>query len=104
MKKCVKIASLFEKTYHQIFREILQHFNTGWSAVWIDLSDLETEGLFRWGDGVFVSDGWTNWKNNEPNNAGGNEDCVHLWQPYGGLWNDEGCRKQYPALCERRIW
>jgi len=68
MKKCVKIATLFEKT-HQIFREILQHFNTGWNAVWIDLSDLETEGLFRWGDGVLASDGWANWNSGEPNNV-----------------------------------
>ena len=102
-KKCVKTVIPSAKIYHQIFREILQHFNSGSDYVWIDLSDLDT-GVFRWGDGVLASAGWTNWKNNEPNNSGGKEDCVHLYSHLGGLWNDNSCLRQLRALCERPIW
>jgi len=104
IKICVKTSTLFAKIYQLIFREIVQHFNSGWDNLWIDLSDLDTEGVFRWGDGVLASAGYTNWNSGEPNNASVNEDCVHLSRQHGGQWNDDPCARQYRALCERPIW
>jgi len=86
-----------------IFRELMQHFLSGWDHAWIDLSDLKTEGKFRWGDGVLVSGGWINWSKNEPNNLFGAEDCVEIYRPNATTWNDNSCSMQFPALCEKRI-
>jgi len=82
----------------------MQHFSSGWNDIWIDLSDLEIEGIFRWGDGVLASDGWTNWRSGEPNNSHGAEDCCEIYRPDGTTWNDNACSHQFPALCEKRIW
>jgi len=103
----VKTSTLFANIYPQISREIFQHLRNGtraWGVVWIDLSDQDTEGVFRWGDGALASAGWTNWKQNEPSNSNGNEDCGHLYHGYGDKWNDVPCERRYRALCERPIW
>ena len=82
----------------------MQHFSSGWLNAWIDLSKLETAGVFRWGDGVLASDGWTNSRSSEPNNVGGVENCVEIYRPRDNKWNDIVCSNQFPALCEKRIW
>lgn len=64
---------------------------------WIGLSDVATEGTFAWEDGTPLDfDGWTG---GEPNDAGGIEDCAHLADWAGGLWNDIGCDNVQPYVC-----
>ena len=51
-------------------------------------TDKQEEGVWRWGDGTVFSRGSTIqaggapsemvWSSGEPNDAGGNEDCLHL--------------------------
>lgn len=53
---------------------------------WIGATDEASEGQFRWITGeAFL---YANWNTGEPNNAGGNEDYVHLLNGTNGLWND----------------
>lgn len=66
--------------------------------VWIGLHDLDVEGQFEWVSGGPVSD--TNWRANEPNNAGYGEDCVEV-EPVTGLWDDEDCTVPQAFVCER---
>jgi len=81
----------------------VQHSASSWtSAAWIDLSDHEIEGVFRWADGVLASDGWTGWKIGEPNNGLGNEDCVTAIPSNTHSWNDLGCHVLLQAICERQ--
>ncbi|MFY0591874.1 gliding motility-associated C-terminal domain-containing protein [Roseivirga sp.] len=66
---------------------------------WIGASDRTTEGDWRWvtgpeglfdgGVGRRLSDGFTNWETDEPNNAGG-EEYAHMmdWSSPPGKWND----------------
>jgi hypothetical protein len=36
---------------------------------------------------------------NQPDDAGGNEDCAHV-SAATGLWNDRACTARLPYLCE----
>ncbi|XP_062533501.1 C-type lectin 37Da-like [Armigeres subalbatus] len=61
---------------------------------WIGGSDLAEEGVFIWvATGERVT--YANWKKDEPNNAGQNEDCIQLaYIPsanYNWSWNDNPC-------------
>lgn len=69
------------------------HLGTLWGGVnslWIGLNDVNTPGQFEWVSGEPVT--FTNWDGNEPNNSGGNEQYVHLWdgilRPGNQTWND----------------
>lgn len=60
-------------------------------TIWIGFNDEAVEGQFVWYDQSPV--GFTNWAPGEPNNSGGNEDCVQIY-PGGaspGTWNDLSC-------------
>ena len=71
--------------------------------VLIGCNDITTEGVFVGVDGecgpVPASAAW--WKHGEPNNFGGDEDCMMIFQ---GAWGDEKCSEvlffpKYP-LCQ----
>ncbi|CAB3986383.1 Aggrecan core [Paramuricea clavata] len=38
------------------------------------------------------------WNTKEPNNVGGNEDCVEMW--HNGYWNDAPCNQRRQSICE----
>ena len=61
--------------------------NTLTDVIWIGHNDEATEGTFVWYDQSPVT--YTNWAGGEPNNAGGNEDCVQIYPD--GFWNDLPC-------------
>ncbi|KAL4221831.1 hypothetical protein ACF0H5_020085 [Mactra antiquata] len=68
--------------------------------VWMDGNDLATEGTFIWeatGEGLEIAD----WGPNEPNQNGGNEDCLTFFGMYQFHWNDEHCDRKFPFVCER---
>ena len=44
---------------------------------WIGITDLETEGTYRYtSDGSVIE--YTDWNTNQPDNYGNNEDCIHI--------------------------
>ncbi|XP_066568462.1 galactose-specific lectin nattectin isoform X2 [Amia ocellicauda] len=68
---------------------------------WIGLSDLKTEGDWRWVDNTPVN--LTYWADTEPDNhlSGGlhGEDCAVL-NSHTRSWHDVPCEFLYPAICE----
>nr|ACU83224.1 perlucin-like protein isoform A [Ruditapes philippinarum] len=69
------------------------------SDTWTGLSDMRSEGSYRW----FHSNNYpsyTNWGRGEPNNDG-NEDCVGFWSRINYYWNDFQCRHELRPLCEK---
>ncbi|XP_051993548.1 CD209 antigen-like [Xyrauchen texanus] len=68
--------------------------------VWIGLSVIENEGKMKWVDNSPLKKGF--WKRNEPNNLGGDEDCVDLNPalPFLENWNDLPCSVRRKCICE----
>lgn len=64
---------------------------------WIGLTDAALEGAFVWTDDTPVDH--TAWGPGQPDNAGGIENCAHLWDAIGGEWNDIPCTEQMRYVC-----
>lgn len=66
---------------------------------WIGGNDIDAEGQWRW-----VTSGnpltFTDWAPGEPNNTGGNEDCLLLLPNTAYQWNDATCSTRSLYICE----
>jgi hypothetical protein len=67
---------------------------------WIGLSDLGTEGTFRWTDDS--SPLYTPWAEGEPNDYNAVEDCGQLY-PAARKWNDSDCALLKAYICEATV-
>ncbi|XP_051982667.1 C-type lectin domain family 4 member E-like isoform X2 [Xyrauchen texanus] len=78
-------------------QKLISSFNQN---VWIGLSDIKKEGDMKWVNNSPLNGGF--WKENEPNNLGGNEDCVVLDPALPVLtnWNDLLCTHKKKWICE----
>ncbi|XP_042315905.1 pulmonary surfactant-associated protein D-like [Sceloporus undulatus] len=65
-------------------------------AAYLGMNDLQSEGTFKHLNGDEVEH--TNWANEEPNNAGGKEDCIEIY--LDGKWNDRSCSERRLIVCE----
>uniref|UniRef100_A0A667ZWI3 C-type lectin domain-containing protein n=1 Tax=Myripristis murdjan TaxID=586833 RepID=A0A667ZWI3_9TELE len=68
-------------------------------GVWIGLSDLETEGEWKWVDGSSLS--YTSWAKGQPDDAPGGEDCGEV-RPERDGWNDLFCTHSLHWVCEKK--
>ncbi|KTF75904.1 hypothetical protein cypCar_00045890, partial [Cyprinus carpio] len=65
-----------------------------------------TRGIMKWVDNSTLKQGF--WLKGEPNNYGGNEDCIQLnynrekpgWSPLNS-WNDVACSEKIKGICEK---
>ena len=64
---------------------------------WIGAFQGVGEGTWFWSTGERWD--FTAWGANQPDDAGGNEDCAHLVATTG-LWNDRVCTARLPFVCE----
>ncbi|XP_054585141.1 pulmonary surfactant-associated protein D [Eptesicus fuscus] len=65
-------------------------------AAFLSMTDSQTEGKFIYPGGEPL--GYSNWNPGEPNNKGGNEDCVEIFTK--GKWNDIPCEEKRLVICE----
>ncbi|OCT90287.1 hypothetical protein XELAEV_18018899mg, partial [Xenopus laevis] len=77
-------------------QQYLQHI-TGGVFYWIGLQRLNN--TWTWVDGSIIKESSGFWRENEPNNKGGKENCVAL--TFKGEWNDAPCvNREYQPICE----
>ena len=75
--------------------------NSNFDQFWTAGNDLQTENVFVW-DGMNDSiNEYTDWAPNEPNQNGGNEDCIAFFPFVNYHWNDEHCDKRENYICEQ---
>uniref|UniRef100_A0A668AFI5 C-type lectin domain-containing protein n=1 Tax=Myripristis murdjan TaxID=586833 RepID=A0A668AFI5_9TELE len=67
--------------------------------VWIGMSDLETEGEWKWVDGSSLS--YTSWAKGQPDDAREGEDCGEV-RPERDGWNDLFCTHNQQWVCEKK--
>jgi len=74
-----------------------------WTAGKQDPHPLVSNTPWYWKKGAHSREimGYTNWYHGEPNNYGGHEDCMIMWQSRRFQWNDEPCSRHYCFVCER---
>ena len=75
----------------------LQH--TSSDNFWI--GGHRSDGVFKWIDGTTID--YTNWWTNEPNNDGGNENCIETFRTSDNKWNDLACNAQLNFLCKKQL-
>jgi len=70
----------------------------GWNYIYIGGTDSSSEGAWRWLDGQPWF--YTNWytAGGEPNNAGGDANCLEMIGDWGGKWNDKLCNEAAQAV------
>lgn len=70
---------------------------------WIAGTDLGRSRSFLWittGQQIWRPNFYLNWYPGEPNNAGGNEHCVELYQESEARWNDRDCSTRHGYICQ----
>ncbi|XP_078666433.1 C-type lectin domain family 3 member A-like [Branchiostoma floridae x Branchiostoma belcheri] len=73
---------------------------------WIGLHDERQEGKWEWIDGTALGTGYNRWKNGQPDNYGGNQDCAFYsyWgsgrSPSSAFWYDEPCNRSNRFICQ----
>ncbi|KAL4230751.1 hypothetical protein ACF0H5_011126 [Mactra antiquata] len=90
------VSSMNEQLF--IYKTVLK--NTTTNAVWVGLNALDINAGYRWSDNSPVV--YYNWNTNEPNDFGGEEDCVDLLIRTG-KWNDEHCGTRRGYVCKARV-
>ncbi|XP_050977500.1 C-type lectin domain family 10 member A-like [Labeo rohita] len=69
----------------------------GSAGVWIGLTDIDEDGLWKWVDGSTLTAGL--WKSGEPNGKK-SENCT---VSYPSGWYDYPCNKAFQWICEKKI-
>jgi len=84
----VGVSSLAEANFLKV--------QPGFDDLWTGATDVPLECQFSWING----EPWQpRWRNNEPNNANGNENCGLFFA--SGDMDDRSCDENHDALCER---
>ena len=65
---------------------------------WIGLHALQINRTWMWIDGTSAT--YFDWANDEPNNKGNSEYCVHYIFEKNHQWNDQECEDSHAFICE----
>ena len=69
------------------------------NEVWIGGTDAASEDTWKW-DSTGTPLWYTNWYTGEPNNEGGNENCLVFNYGTTGKWNDGWCWSKFKYVCQ----
>ncbi|CAC5389919.1 unnamed protein product [Mytilus coruscus] len=93
------LAEVQSNTQSDLLMNLAKTYGPG-QNYWLGGRDDVIEGIWMWAstDRVF---NYTHWKPGQPDNDGGNENCLHLFGAVAMKWNDAPCTNAYRFICER---
>ena len=78
---------------------------TGTNRIWIGLArQCDDDDSWVWSDGTPLD--FADWAPSQPNNVGGNQDCVHMEDtpdPGKKLWHDNECKQKFSVMCQLHL-
>ena len=86
-------------------RRLIKNLSINVEYFWIGASDIASEGNWIWVNGERASSSELIWRSGQPNNDGGNEDCLGAdgLSSEIGLAYDGRCTILHIGLCEKKI-
>ncbi len=104
----VAINSWDEQNFVYKYWESTRETLTTTTLMWIGFHKPNGQNYFQWSNRDDIT--YTNWDTNRPNNVGGNEDCVEMWEGQGQAdthkgksWNDRPCEHKMSFMCEMSL-
>ena len=76
-------------------------FSDSDGEVWVGGSDSDVEGIWRWSADDSVLD-FTVWYTNQPDNNGGNGDCMAIITNWDNNWDDMECLLKREFFCQNK--
>ena len=106
----VAVNSFDEQNFmYKYWESSRESSNSVSNLMWVGFYKPTGTNYFQWSNRDDVV--YTNWDTNRPNNIGGNEDCVEMWEGQGQLdphkiksWNDRPCEHKMSFMCEMKMW
>ena len=106
LASCREIGAELVKIESQNEREFIDAtFLSTRKKIWIGLTDVQKEGVWKWSDGTSLQ-GYSNWGPGEPNNYDQSQHCVAVVKGimtndyFNAEWNDLICQNAHFYLCE----
>ena len=94
---CISLGGDLLSILSQEEQDFIASLHTAGGYAYGGGNDRTDEGTFSWIDGS----AWTYdyWRSGEPNDYGGNEDCMSI--RVDGEWNDVPCQNSYLYICKK---
>ncbi|XP_054878128.1 galactose-specific lectin nattectin-like [Poeciliopsis prolifica] len=92
------LASVHNKGEFTFLQKLIRFEKGSYQRTWLGGHDAEKEGVWLWSDGSRFS--FTQWGTGEPNNLGGNEHCMEIYEL--GDMNDAPCTTRSYSICAKR--
>ena len=66
--------------------------------LWLGGTDATSEGTWTWSDGALFS--FTGWASGQPDDLGGDQDCLLTNFHGAGAWDDQACITKLKFVCK----
>ncbi|XP_075305906.1 type-2 ice-structuring protein-like [Odontesthes bonariensis] len=100
VREQANLVSIHSLEEHTFVNSLIKNFDPTQGFTWIGLTDVHKEGGWMWSDGSTVS--FTQWSQNQPDNARVNEHCGHTNFGTAFKWNDRPCSHALTFVCASR--
>ncbi|KAK7473842.1 hypothetical protein BaRGS_00034893 [Batillaria attramentaria] len=95
------LAEVENSAENDFLKEVAR--SRGYQGLWLGGTDIFNEGHFVWAGSRrlirHVAE-FTDWYSGQPDDAGRNEDCLHMLDSIGYKWNDVPCTRHQNFACE----
>jgi len=69
---------------------------------WLGATDRQNEGTWVW-DKTETKVTYTDWQTGEPNNYGGDQNCLLIKRGYKYKWDDSECDSRLGYICQLKL-